>query len=128
MNLLLDTHVFIWAVSDASKLSDKARDLIRDSQHTKWVSLVSVWEMQIKSQIGKLTLGKPLSDLIDEQQGKNDLQILPVVLPHILALDNLPLHHRDPFDKLLIAQSTQEGFVLISQDDVFADYDVQVLW
>lgn len=73
MNLLLDTYVFIWAVSDASQLSDKSRDLISEPAHIKWFSLVSVWEMQIKSQIGKLTLKKPIVDLIEEQREKNHL-------------------------------------------------------
>jgi PIN domain nuclease of toxin-antitoxin system len=128
MNLLLDTHVFIWAVSDASQLSDKARDLIRDPEHVKWFSLVSAWEMQIKLQIGKLTLEKPLTDLIAEQREQNDLQVLPITLPHILSLSDLPLHHRDPFDRLLIAQAVEQDLVLLSQDAAFADYDVSIMW
>ncbi len=128
MNLLLDTHVFIWAVSDSSRLSDKARDLIRDPQHLKWLSLVSAWEMQIKFQIGKLTLEKPLADLIEDQREENDLQILPITLQHILALNNLPMHHRDPFDRLLIGQAIEQNLVLISHDEGFEDYDVQIMW
>lgn len=128
MNLLLDTHVFIWAVSDDVQLSNKARDMIGDTAHTKWLSLVSVWEMQIKSQLGKLTLKKPIVELLESQRQKNNLQILPITLPHIITLDNLPMHHRDPFDRLLIAQSIHQNFVLISHDNVFRDYEVQLIW
>jgi PIN domain nuclease of toxin-antitoxin system len=128
MNLLLDTHVFIWSISDASNLSDKAHDLLRDPQHEKWFSLASAWEMQIKSQIGKLTLAKPLTALIEEQRQKNHLKILPITLQHIVTLDKLPLHHRDPFDRLLIAQVMHQNFVLISHDETFADYNVNVMW
>ncbi|MFZ4827354.1 MAG: type II toxin-antitoxin system VapC family toxin [Phototrophicaceae bacterium] len=128
MNVLLDTHVFIWVASDVSQLSEKAYHLIRDPEHVKWLSLVSVWEMQIKSQMGKLILQKPLGELIEEQQEQNSLQVLPITLPHILALDELPFHHRDPFDRLLIAQSIQQGFVLLSRDAVFTEYGVDVQW
>ena len=128
MNLLLDTHIFIWAVSDSSKLSTQARHLIEDPQNVKWFSLVSAWEIQIKSQIGKLSLDIPLQELIRQQREKNNLQVLPITLPHVLALDSLPLHHRDPFDRLLIAQAIQEKLILISHDHIFASYDVPVIW
>lgn len=128
MNLLFDTHIFIWSTSDAARLSDRARQLIADPQHTKWFSLVSAWEMQIKSQIGKLTFQKPLDVLIDEQQRVNGLQILPIQLAHITTLSQLPLHHRDPFDRLLIAQAVHHDFVLVSHDGAFEQYDVRLVW
>jgi PIN domain nuclease of toxin-antitoxin system len=92
------------------------------------LSVASVWEMQIKLQLGKLTLRLPLAEVIASQQQTNNIQILPVALGHVLALQDLPTHHKDPFDRLLIAQTNVEEAVLISQDPIFAHYLVKVLW
>lgn len=127
MKLLLDTHTLIWWVSDPTKLSSKALALCHDPANTLSLSVVSVWEIQIKRQIGKLKLISPLVDLIAIQQ-RNRLEVLSIRLEHVLALDNLPLHHKDPFDRLLIAQATFEDAVLVSRDAVFAQYPVNVLW
>src|SRR5438067_10689879 len=109
MRLLLDTHTFIWWSGSSSSLSSCALSLCKDPANTLLLSVVSVWEMQIKHQAGKLQLTVPLDQLIAGHQQSNNLQVLPVELAHVLALDTLPTHHKDPFDRLLIAQAKVEG-------------------
>ncbi len=101
---------------------------LRDDGNVVFISVVNAWKMQSKSQIGKLTLFKPLAEIIGEQQTANGFALLPIQLPHILTLDDLPLHHRDPFDRLLIAQARHENLTLVSRDPRFTAYPVQVLW
>jgi PIN domain nuclease of toxin-antitoxin system len=103
MKLLLDTHIFIWWDSNPDQLSAQARSLCADADNTLLLSLASVWEMQIKSQLGKLTFHRPLADSISSQQQTNGLEILPIELRHLFALSQLPQYHKDPFDPLLIA-------------------------
>ena len=93
MRLLLDTHAFIWWASEPERLSEKALSACVDNSNVLILSVASVWEMQIKSQLGKLTLSLPLSDLIENQQQANRLEVLPIELSHVLALANLPAHH-----------------------------------
>lgn len=128
MNLLLDTHVFIWLSLSPERLSERVTDLLMDETNLWFLSLVSVWEMQIKRQLGKLSLNLPLPELIASQQQTNGLQLLPIELNHIFALENLPQFHRDPFDRLLIAQAITEQIPLLSIDTVFDHYPVQRLW
>ena len=128
MNLLLDTHTFLWIVGDPQSLSPAAREACQDRRHTLALSLASVWEMQIKAQLGKLTLPCPLPDLVEEQQQINGIQVLPVALSHIYALQSLPPHHRDPFDRLIIAQATVVGLTIVSADHAFRSYAVPLLW
>ena len=103
VKLLLDTHVFIWLDTKPKKLSSTVSNLIKDTGNQLFLSVVSVWEMQIKVQFGKMTLRADLDTLIAEQKAKNGLEVLPVVLPHVIALGKLPALHKDPFDRLLIA-------------------------
>lgn len=128
MKLLLDTHTFIWWDSEPAKLSPQALTLCQDRKNSLLLSVASVWEMQIKLQLGKLKLNLPLAELIESQQQTNSIEILPVTLVHVLALQNLPPHHKDPFDRLLIVQANVEDAVLVSNDPVFVKYAVQVLW
>ena len=128
MKLLLDTHTFIWWDSEPAKLSSQALALCQDRTNTLLLSVASVWEMQIKLQLGKLKLNLPLAELITSQQQTNNIEILPVTLAHVLALQNLPPHHKDPFDRLLIAQANVEDAVLVSNDPVFVKYAIHVLW
>jgi PIN domain nuclease of toxin-antitoxin system len=128
MKLLIDTHTFLWWDSDPSRIPPATLFLMQESNNEIFVSLVSFWEIQIKTQLGKLTLKTTLSSIIFEQQEKNGILILPITLPHILELDNLPWYHKDPFDRLLIAQSRQENTTIISKDSAFNDYDCQILW
>jgi PIN domain nuclease of toxin-antitoxin system len=128
MKLLLDTHTFLWWDSDSNRIPPATRALMEESNSELLVSLVSFWEIQIKTQLGKLTLRTALSSIIFEQREENGILILPITLPHILELDNLPQHHRDPFDRLLIAQSRKENIAIISKDSAFNQYDCQILW
>ncbi|MBW4476840.1 MAG: type II toxin-antitoxin system VapC family toxin [Tolypothrix brevis GSE-NOS-MK-07-07A] len=127
MKLLLDTHTFIWWDSDPSKLSKRALELLTEKDNLRLLSVVSLWEIQIKHQLGKLTLKKALAEIIAIQQN-NCIEILPITITHILALDSLAMYHKDPFDRLLIAQTNIENAVLISCDSVFANYSVKVEW
>jgi PIN domain nuclease of toxin-antitoxin system len=99
MIYLLDTHTFIWYDNEPQKLSKLVTSTIRDSSNVLMLSMASVWEIQIKVQVGKLKLSKPLQEVIQQQQQQNNLQLLPIALPHVLAVGSLPMHHRDPFDR-----------------------------
>lgn len=127
MKLLLDTHTFIFWDSQPSKLSQRALELLINKDNLRLLSVLSLWEIQIKHQLGKLTLNKTLEEIIIVQKN-NSIEILPITVEHILALDSLPMYHKDPFDRLLIAQANIENAVLISCDSVFANYSVQVEW
>jgi len=128
MKYLLDTHVFIWMASDPAGLSRKASSLILDTNSQLILSLVSVWEMQIKSQLGKLELELPLPELVGEQQATNRVELLPITLDHLWELGTLPPIHRDPFDRLLIAQSRCERIQFLTADGTIPDYDVDAVW
>ena len=128
MKVLLDTHTFIWWDSNPSRLSSLVLTLCHDPATTILLSVASVWEMQIKLQLGKLILTLPLADIVTSQQQTNGIDILPVALAHVLALQSLPTPHKDPFDRLLVAQANVEGAVLLSADSIFAQYPVTVLW
>ncbi len=128
MKLLFDTHTFIWWDSEPNKLSSKALELLSNSANIKLLSIVSIWEIQIKHQLGKLSLILPLKNIIDEQINNHNISILPIATDHILGLNNLPLHHKDPFDRLLISQAKIEDATLISCDSIFQNYPVTVDW
>ena len=128
MKLLLDTHVFIWWSGEPDKLSEKVLDACENRANRLILSIVSIWEMQIKMQLGKLKLKRSLKDLVENQQNINKLQILPVSPNHIFMLDNLPMHHSDPFDRLLISQAIEENLALVSKDQAFTDYAVKLFW
>ncbi len=128
MKLLLDTHAFLWLNQAPEKLSPTIRDLCEQGNDAFYLSLVSAWEMQIKQQLGKLRI-KPIErDLIETNLNDNNISLLPITLGHIQQLNRLPLHHRDPFDRLLIAQAQLEEMRLVSADTAFADYDVRLIW
>lgn len=99
-----------------------------DPGNTLWLSAASAWEMQIKISLGKLRLHRSLAETIASHQATNGLQILPVQLAHAVALANLPLHHKDPFDRLLIAQANHEDWEIVSADPEFRAYPVRVIW
>ena len=127
MKLLLDTHIFLWWADHPEKLSHAALSALKDEANELLLSVASVWEMQIKIQLGKLKLNLPLKELIKNQQETNELNLLPVELKHVLALDALPLHHKDPFDRLLIAQSIEEDITIVTADSQFSAYQVKLL-
>ena len=126
MNLLLDTHIFIWLSTNSQQLPAAWRQALQDPTNSLMLSVVSLWEMQIKVQLGRLALPMPVNRLLVAQQAVNDIQIVPVFPHHIWELDNLPLHHKDPFDRLLMAQAIAEKLQLVSMDSVFSQYAVQL--
>lgn len=128
MRLLLDTHVFLWMTGQPDKLSKIASEHILDERNSLFLSLVSVWEIQIKLQFGKLRLTEALSKLVERQCEANEVQILPIALQHVYRLQGLPNYHRDPFDRLLIAQAQFEKMPIVSVDALFDRYPVQKIW
>ena len=128
MNFLLDTHVFLWMAAEPEKLSVKAKECIMNAGNELYLSIVSLWEMQIKTQLGKLALDVPLDELWHKQQMQSDIFLLLTKEEHVWELGNLPQLHRDPFDRLLIAQSRHEKMILISADDIVAKYETRVIW
>ena len=128
MKILLDTHAFIWLDTQPEKLSKTAMVNCQNGDNPLYLSMASVWEMQIKIQLGKLDLRLPLEDMLKVQQQANDLNILNITLEHIYQLQSLPFHHNDPFDRLIIAQSVLENMAIVSADGKFKNYGVSVLW
>ena len=128
MRLLLDTHIFLWFVFDDPALSAAAKALIEDPNTVAFLSVASVWEIAIKNSVGKLPLKQSFSQFVSEQVRRNDITLLPVALPHIVQVAALPYHHRDPFDRMLAAQSLVEQLPLVSVDAVFDNYGVNRLW
>jgi PIN domain nuclease of toxin-antitoxin system len=128
MRLLLDTNVFIWLNDAPAQIPQGIMAMMADSDNELLFSLVSVWEMQIKIQLGKLKLQDPLSEILLTQQSENNLQMLPIHLEHIWAIAELPNHHRDPFDRLLIAQARSENVPIVTADSLFDQYPVQRFW
>ncbi len=127
MKLLLDTHIFIWWDSQPNKLSSSALTELHNSSNEIFLSVTSIWEMQIKSQLGKLILRQSLPQLIKDQEQVNGLRLLSVEANHVFALDGLPFHHKDPFDRLLIAQAGVENMTILSMDSVFPLYGVSLI-
>jgi PIN domain nuclease of toxin-antitoxin system len=128
MNLLLDTHTFLWWAAEPAKLSPNADSALHDTANTLYLSVASIWEMQIKLQLGKLTLSKPLPDLIQNQQHANGLRLLAIEPAYIYSLADLPQHHKDPFDRLIIAQALAESMTVVGADGKFSAYPVSLLW
>ncbi len=128
MRLLLDTHVLLWWHDQPEHLTDTARGAIGNLDNDVFISVINGWEIQIKAQLGKLTLPKPLSAIIHEEQPVNGFEILPVTMDHVYALDSFPLHHRDPFDRLLAAQAHREGLTLVTHDPKLSAYAISLLW
>lgn len=121
---LLDTHIFIWADSEPERLSKLAINLINDPNHQIYLSLASLWEMQIKLQLGKLTLSMTLVELIKDIEKSQNFIFLPIEKSHILALANLPMIHKDPFDRLIIAQALSEDMTIITDDGFVKQYPI----
>ncbi|NCC34352.1 MAG: type II toxin-antitoxin system VapC family toxin [Chloroflexia bacterium] len=128
MKLLLDTHTFIWWDSDPAKLSATVLALCSDPANDLILSVTSLWEMYIKHQLGKLSLRLPLVDIVAHQQATNGVNVLPILPTHVFALDGLPTVHKDPFDRLLVAQANSEGATLVSADPIFKSYPVRMAW
>jgi PIN domain nuclease of toxin-antitoxin system len=128
MKLLLDTHVFLWLRTAPGKIPAQVLAYYEDMDTDVFLSMASLWEMQIKHQLGKLELELPLSELVELQCLNNGLQILNIEPAHIYQLQTLPFHHNDPFDRLILAQAQVENLQLVSADSAFDLYGIDVLW
>lgn len=128
MRLLLDTHSFLWFVGGDDRLSMDARRVIADLDNDAYLSTASLWEMAIKINIGKLRLPAPLGEIVTEQVQKNAFDILRPKIPHYDAYVDLPLHHRDPFDRMIIAQAKADELRIVGKDEAFDQYAVRLLW
>ena len=128
MKLLLDTHAFLWFIMGSPDLSAAARSLIEDPANGKFVSAASLWEIAIKLSVGKLTLSAPFDVLIPQQLSLNGFELLNIGVEHTAMVATLPFHHRDPFDRLLIAQAAVERMAVVSIDATFDAYSVTRLW
>lgn len=126
MDVLLDTHVLLWAWAGDKRLSKAERDLLAAKDVRAYVSIVSVWEIAIKSSLGKLELSAPLEELVASFP-EFHLHLLPLRLEHVHLVRTLPLHHRDPFDRMLIAQAKHESMHLLTADPLFSAYDVPLI-
>lgn len=128
MNILLNTHAFLWFIAGSDSLSEKARELIEDESNRVFLSVASLWEMAIKISLGKLTLSEPFETLIPKQLSLNGIEILDITVAHATQVVRLPFHHRDPFDRLLIAQALADEIPIISGDEAFDAYGITRLW
>jgi PIN domain nuclease of toxin-antitoxin system len=122
MNLLLDTHILLWHLTDNSMLTQKISQLIENPQHKKFVSIVTLWEIAIKRSLGKLKIEHPIEKLIPPE-----MTILPLEISHISYLEKLPFHHRDPFDRIIIAQAIVEKLSVITNDGDFEYYEIDLI-
>jgi PIN domain nuclease of toxin-antitoxin system len=127
MAFLLDTHTFLWFVSGDKQLPVSVREKIKDINQSCFLSAASLWEITIKEQLGKLSLGISLQELFDYAD-RNQIEIIPITYDHLLTLAKLPDHHRDPFDRLIISQAISENLVLLTRDKELKKYKVKQQW
>ncbi len=128
MRVLLDTHALLWFITDDGRLGTRARSVIEEAETDVLVSAASLWEVAIKHALGKLPLARPFADTFPAQLDANVFAVLPIGTAHLARLIDLPFHHRDPFDRLLIAQALVEGLPILTRDAAFAAYPVDVVW
>ena len=127
MTALLDTHAFLWAIAGDQRMSRPAREIFTGPSDLS-LSIASVWEILIKVQIDKLELPRPAAAYIFTKLAENRIRILQLSVDHLCKFESLPLYHRDPFDRILIAQCIEEDWPIITSDPVFNQYSVQVIW
>ena len=127
MNFILDTHTLIWFLEINPQLSSLAKKTIENDSHKIFISIASIWEIAIKVQTGNLSLTKTLEEIILETE-KLQIEILTIDTSHVLSLQKLPLHHRDPFDRIIIAQAITENFQIVSKDEQFDLYRAKRVW
>lgn len=127
-SLLLDTHAMLWFFWDDPKLSAHAKSLIEDASNQKLVSIASCWEIAIKVGLGKLDIGESSRSFLPREIARNNFELLPISLGHTTMVEGLVAHHRDPFDRLLVAQAMTECLSLVSADGIFDQYGINRLW
>ncbi|HMD32557.1 MAG TPA: type II toxin-antitoxin system VapC family toxin [Candidatus Acidoferrales bacterium] len=128
MNFLLDTSILLWALTQPQRLNRPAHEILGGGRGGLCLSAVSVWEIVVKYQLGKLPLPRPPAQCVPDWLKTGDIQPLDVSQYHALAVADLPMHHQDPFDRMLIAQARTEGMVLLTADRMFEKYDVETIW
>lgn len=128
MKVLLDTHAFLWLVSGDDRLGRKASQAFLNKQNEIFLSIVSIWEITIKTSLGKLKLKHRWMDTIRQQLRDNSIQLMPLEIDHCEILSHLPYHHRDRFDRMLIAQASFTKMPVVSRDHRFSEYGVKVIW
>ena len=128
MKILLDTQIFLWALAEPKRLGENAKSLLRSKENQLYLSAASSWEISIKAGLGKLPLPEPPDKYISSRMA--NLKILPLDVKHYhtFIVYQLPLHHRDPFDRILIASSIAENSYLMSADEKFRNYDIDLIW
>ena len=127
MRAILDTHAFLWAIAGDRRMSQTAHDLFKGPSDL-FLSYASIWEILIKVQLGKLSLPPPAGSFVIKKLAENRIETLPIDLDHLLAFEGLPLHHRDSFDRMLIAQALEENLPIVTAERFFARYPVEVIW
>jgi len=128
MILLLDTHALIWFFSGDSKLSEKAKEAFLNTENKLFFSKVSLWEITIKISLGKLVLAERWLSILENEMKSNGIQWLGIEIEHCKVLADLPFHHRDPFDRLLISQAISESMSIVSFDRQFSRYPLDIIW
>ena len=128
MKVLLDTHALLWLIADDDRLSENARQIFLNSENRLFFSAASLWELCIKKSLGKISLKNGWFQTIQEEMEINTIQWLPIELTHCAEVAEMPFHHRDPFDRMLIAQATVEGMQLLSRDSRLSDYAIERVW
>jgi PIN domain nuclease of toxin-antitoxin system len=128
MKLLVDTHVFLSFISDDGRLSARSLAALINPGNELYLSVAAIWEIVTKYQIGKLPLPSPVSSFVEQEVGKNRMRTLPILESHVFRLLQLPLIHRDPFDRIMIAQSLEETLPIISSDRALSRYSVEIVW
>ncbi|QPC82805.1 type II toxin-antitoxin system VapC family toxin [Phototrophicus methaneseepsis] len=128
MSYIIDTHTFLWFINDHVSLSSAAKEIIQQSDNAIYLSIASVWEMAIKVSLNKLEMPSPFSDFIENQLIENSIGLLHIKTDHTGIVATLPFYHRDPFDRIIIAQAIHEGYSIVSKDAVFDQYDINRQW
>jgi PIN domain nuclease of toxin-antitoxin system len=126
--ILIDTHAFLWFVYDDARLSPTAAQALTDPAQGKVLSVASLWEIAVKVTIGKLRLGMSFPEFVESSVTSRELRVLPVELAHLAEYVELPLHHRDPFDRLMVAQARVEALAVLTSDQRFSEYGIETIW
>jgi len=128
MRALLDTHTFLWWIIDNPQISSRVRDIMSNSSNELFLSAASCWEIAIKAKIGRIKLPDRPQIFVSQQMALNTIQGLPIQISHALHVFNLPHHHKDPFDRIIIAQAQLEKLPILTSDAMISKYKVKIIW
>ena len=127
MKILLDTHAFIWFLEGSDRLSEKAKNAIESKTNSSYISIASLWEMAVKVSIGKMDMEMSFDDL-NQLAYDNKITILPITFEHTKLISQLPFHHKDPFDRMIISQALVENMPILTIDNYFSAYTRNIIW